>query len=116
MLKGSCLCGGVSFELTDEPVAVSHCHCKMCRKQHGAAFVFKRDALHYITGEENLSSYNSSADVVRTFCKVCGSNIEWRRGEKYAEWVSIAVASFDTEFKAERIEDIYLESRVCWLM
>ncbi|MGH8286041.1 MAG: GFA family protein, partial [Steroidobacteraceae bacterium] len=38
MIRGSCLCGGVRFEI-DGPVGrASHCHCSMCRKAHGAAF------------------------------------------------------------------------------
>jgi hypothetical protein len=38
MHKGSCLCGAVAYELISEPKAVTHCHFKMCQKQHGAAF------------------------------------------------------------------------------
>ena len=120
MYKGSCLCGEVKFELADEPVAVSHCHCRMCQKQHGSAFAtyarFPRQALHYVTDMEKLASYNSSADVVRKFCRTCGSSIEWGPSGRYLEWVSIAVATLDTEFKALEIEDIHVESRARWVM
>ncbi|HCA63195.1 MAG TPA: GFA family protein, partial [Pseudomonas sp.] len=35
---GSCLCGVVRYRI-DAPIdALTHCHCKMCRKAHGAAF------------------------------------------------------------------------------
>ncbi|WP_455168458.1 GFA family protein [Alkalimarinus alittae] len=37
MLKGSCLCRQVQYEIKSMPRKVSHCHCRMCQKQHGAA-------------------------------------------------------------------------------
>ena len=38
MLRGSCLCGTVRYEIRGPVGRVSHCHCAMCRKAHGAAF------------------------------------------------------------------------------
>ncbi len=35
MLKGSCLCGAVSFELTGELRPPFACHCTQCRKTSG---------------------------------------------------------------------------------
>ena len=35
---GSCLCGAVTWEVSGEPNTAYHCHCKICRKVHGAAF------------------------------------------------------------------------------
>ncbi|AHL76815.1 ribulose-phosphate 3-epimerase [Stutzerimonas stutzeri] len=119
MHKGSCLCGAVSFELKTEPRAPTHCHCRMCQKQHGAAFasyasILKSD-LTYLSGEDLLASYNSSASIMRRFCSRCGSNIEWSGSERYPDWVSITLASLDTPFKPERAEDVHLESAACWL-
>jgi hypothetical protein len=116
---GSCLCGSINYQIDSDPVSVSHCHCKMCQKQHGAAFAtyarFKRSDVKYVKGEEKLAVFNSSSDVLRKFCSVCGSNIEWSRSERYPEWVAIAVASFDNDFKASEIIELHKESEVCWL-
>ena len=38
MLKGSCLCGGVKYEIDGELGAVTNCHCSLCRKMSGSAF------------------------------------------------------------------------------
>ena len=38
ILNGSCLCGGIKFEINGPLVAPNNCHCTMCSKQHGAAF------------------------------------------------------------------------------
>lgn len=119
MYKGSCLCGSVTFELESEPKAVSHCHCNMCQKQHGAAFAtyasLPKDDLSYLSGVEELASYNSSETIERKFCKKCGSSIEWSGSKEFPGWVSIAVATFDTPYNPKEIKQIYLESRACWL-
>ncbi|MFT3814599.1 MAG: GFA family protein [Acidovorax sp.] len=119
MYRGSCLCGAVSFCLHAEPKAVSHCHCRMCQKQHGAAFAtyasVPRSDLEYLSRQALLTSYRSSASVVRKFCSVCGSNIEWSSSEKFADWVSVAIAPLDTRFEPRSAKSIHLESQACWL-
>ena len=37
-IRGSCLCGAVRYEVRGEAISTFHCHCEICRKQHGAAF------------------------------------------------------------------------------
>lgn len=75
--RGSCLCGSVQYELDGQFEVMSHCHCSMCRKHHGAAFAtFVTVPLHgfrWISGEDVLSTYQSSAYGKRTFCSKCGS-------------------------------------------
>jgi hypothetical protein len=34
-IRGSCLCGAVSYEITGSLGRTGHCHCSMCRKSHG---------------------------------------------------------------------------------
>ena len=36
VVAGSCLCGGVRFEVTLPFRRASHCHCSRCRKHSGA--------------------------------------------------------------------------------
>ena len=35
MLKGSCLCGDVTFTVTGAPHDPAACHCSQCRKMSG---------------------------------------------------------------------------------
>lgn len=115
MTKASCLCGTIRLDIDAASDSVSHCHCKMCQKQHGAAFVtyarFPREKVKYVAGEDNLTSYNSSDDILRKFCETCGSNIEWGHSQKYPDRVGIAAGLFDTDFKVDFIKDLYLDSR-----
>jgi hypothetical protein len=81
MAKGSCLCGGVRFEIAGPIGRASHCHCSMCRKAHGAAFAtfarVRAADFRWTAGEELVAGYRSSPHVVRTFCSRCGSNLQW---------------------------------------
>lgn len=46
MIKGSCLCGKVKFQISGEPFSLSYCHCSRCRKAAGvfsAVLVGKAD-------------------------------------------------------------------------
>jgi len=44
MLKGSCLCGGVKYEIDGGLGAVTNCHCSLCRKMSGSAFQWLDDS------------------------------------------------------------------------
>ena len=119
MYSGSCLCGEINYKLMSEPKKVSHCHCTMCQKQHGAAFATYASVppseLVYISGQASLVEYQSSENIKRKFCSVCGSNIEWSGSTKYPTWTSIAIATLDTQYQPKKIINIQTETKVCWL-
>lgn len=39
VVEGACLCGAVRFEVGGPLDRVAHCHCTICQRAHGAAFV-----------------------------------------------------------------------------
>ena len=79
ILHGSCLCGGIKFEISGPLIAPSNCHCSKCRKQHGAAFRSRARAqksdFRFVQGEELVTFYESTPGSFRGFCRVCGSPI-----------------------------------------
>jgi hypothetical protein len=79
MLRGSCLCGQVAYEVDAALGPIVHCHCETCRKTHGSAFSslsnVPRDRFRWTKGREILSSFESSPGKVRHFCSKCGSHI-----------------------------------------
>jgi hypothetical protein len=79
MHKGSCLCGAVRFQVDGELRAPDACHCSLCRRQSGhywASTNVKRTALT-MSGENKITWYQSSDNVRRGFCSVCGSFLFW---------------------------------------
>ena len=79
MLRGSCLCSGVRYEIDGPVTEMTNCHCGMCRKAHGAAFVTSVTAqgadFRWTQGEDLVETYKSSAELDRAFCRVCGSSL-----------------------------------------
>ncbi len=73
---GGCLCGGVRFHLEKAIGNFGACHCDMCRRWAGGAFL-ARDCGENVRfeGEENIGRYKSSDWAERGFCKTCGSNL-----------------------------------------
>ena len=82
MVKGSCLCGGVAFEVDGRLSPMQYCHATRCRKATGAAFAAELAAnasdLRWIRGENLVTVYEAPLLrepplYRRAFCRVCGS-------------------------------------------
>jgi len=74
---GSCLCGGVKYEVTGPLRPVVYCHCEQCRKtsgHHVAASSAPRDKVKIIG---DVRWYPSSSTAQRGFCPTCGGNLFW---------------------------------------
>lgn len=118
LYRGSCLCGSVKYEITAEIEAVSHCHCTMCRKAHGAAFAtygsVRRENHAFTEGASLTREYASSAFVTRVFCSVCGSPLTWHREDRFSGWLSFPLASLDTACTPPQQKHIHTASRAPW--
>lgn len=80
MKQGSCLCGGVTFELTGELRPSVACHCIQCRKTSGhyvSATQVGPDQLN-ITNASTLAWFQSTPEAKRGFCNTCGSSLFWK--------------------------------------
>lgn len=78
MSRGSCLCGGITFEIDDAGVVLSvACCCTNCRKVAGSQFgvylQVRRSSFRWLSGEDRVASYESSPGNKRAFCATCGS-------------------------------------------
>ncbi|MFO1034313.1 MAG: GFA family protein [Hyphomicrobiales bacterium] len=95
MTKGSCLCGGVSFDITGPLRPVVMCHCTQCRKQSGhvGAFTACDDKDLHFTCKDTLAWYRASDLAGRGFCKNCGSLLFWKGDGK--DYISITAGSLD---------------------
>ena len=97
-LRGSCLCGGVRFEVTEPFTAVSQCHCTSCKRISGGTGTVsgraRSDAVRILAGEELLTRYQPDEGSAKTFCSVCGSNL-FGGGWPETESASIRLSSID---------------------
>ena len=78
-LKGECLCGQVSWELSGPYEFFGMCQCSRCRKVTGAAFAtnlfVKAKQFKWISGQDNTGEYALEPPNTfgNAFCKNCGS-------------------------------------------
>jgi len=109
---GSCLCGAVRFELNAPPSELLRCHCRMCQKAHGAEFAtfarFAHDDWRIIAGEDDIAEYRSSSAARRTFCRQCGSALQFIRDGK--ETFGLALSALDTPLPSMPLHDYHAGS------
>jgi hypothetical protein len=78
-VTGSCLCGGVRFEVTLPFRRASHCHCSRCRKHSGAFGLTQgrvpREGFRLLQGDELVRVYRPAGGMAKAFCSVCGSSL-----------------------------------------
>ena len=77
--KGSCLCGAVSISATSMSNFVGACHCNMCRKWGGGAFLAAECGADVsFEGEDSIGVYQSSEWAERGFCQKCGTHLFYK--------------------------------------
>jgi hypothetical protein len=116
-VEGGCLCGTVRFRIRLPPKWCAHCHCSMCRRAHGAAFVTwvgsERDGFQLLAGESDLRRYRSSAQATRSSCVRCGTMLFFESGRWPGE-VHVTLASLDSDSGLVPEANAYWGNRVAW--
>lgn len=116
-MKGSCLCGQVTYEADALAGPIFHCYCRTCRKAHSAAYAttarVDRSGFRWLRGDDVRASYESTPGKLRHFCPKCGSHL-------VAEWVDqpqviIRVASLDDDPGSRPTARIWRSHAVDWL-
>jgi len=117
VLKGSCLCGGISYEIHAPLSDVINCHCSMCRKAQGSAFrtraSVKVSDFEFLSGKDLLTFYESSPGEKRSFCGVCGATII-TKFDYNPEVYGFALGTLDTDPKIEIERHIFTKYKAPW--
>ncbi len=118
-LEGSCHCKAVRFTVeAPHPVPFNLCYCSICRKTAGAGgFAINIGALSetlVVTGQEHVRTYQSSEDMERTFCGICGSAL-WGYSTSWPDLIHPHASAIDTDLPVppERTH-LMLGSRANW--
>ena len=115
---GSCLCGAVRYRVEGGFDRVTHCHCSMCRKSHGAAFAtYATVSTSQLSIEDEtgtLTWYRSSSTAERGFCTDCGASLFWRDETREPDLVAFSLGTVDTPIGGIEIRDIFVGSKADW--
>jgi hypothetical protein len=117
VVSGSCLCGGVRFELTLPFRRANHCHCSRCRKHSGTFGLTQgrvpRDQFRLLSGEELIRVYRPEGGKVKAFCSECGSSLfggDWPDGDE----VSVRFGALDGDPQIRPQYHSFVGSRAPW--
>jgi hypothetical protein len=115
-LKGSCLCGAVTYEAAGEAQRFFFCHCSRCRKASGSAHAanifLQPGTLRFLTGEDQVRKFRlpEAARFANHFCGNCGARLPRQGGDT----VVIPAGSLNTEAPIAPQARIFMDSRAPW--
>lgn len=114
-IKGGCLCGAIGYTINGQFEIMGNCHCSICRKSHGAAFVtwgiIKPEQFAWNSGEDLVQGFESSPGTLRCFCKQCGSHLVCTHAGKVGE---VVVGTVDGDPGTRPGAHIFVGSRAPW--
>ncbi|MGH8461081.1 MAG: GFA family protein [Stenotrophobium sp.] len=115
--SGSCLCSAVRYELDAPVTEISVCHCRMCRKASGSAFVavapVASEKFRFVAGGEQIKAYESSPGKKRWFCRVCASPV-YSESILRPGMVRIRLGTLDTPVGHGPSYHIYVADKADW--
>ena len=118
ILRGSCLCGVVTYEIDPPFSKFAHCHCQRCRKATGAAHAsniyLAPEQLRWLTGQNDVAHFDLPAarSFARWFCRHCGSSVP--RVSRSGRTVVVPAGSLDDVPKDIPTARIFCGSEVPW--
>ena len=78
-LHGACLCAGVQFKVTEEPLMMGTCHCTRCQRRSGGGGItglgYPLGSVNITEGEDLITEYEIEPGATRRFCSRCGSPV-----------------------------------------
>jgi len=120
MIRGSCLCGGITFEIARASGPFELCHCSRCRKVSGSAYRagLLVDGKHFrlIDGKELIKTFDAPLVEAppayqQCFCSRCGCPVP-SRGHGGSWFVPAGVLDDDPKVKPDK--HIYVEFKAPW--
>ena len=120
MVRGSCLCGGVTFEIDDGLTPIQMCHATRCRKATGAAaspeMLAPSAAVSWTRGRALVKEYeapllDAPPAYRRAFCSECGSSLA---GTENGRVMSITLGTVEGDPGIEPESHIFVGSKAGW--
>ena len=116
MVRGSCLCGVVVFEIDGKTTDLGMCHCSKCRKVSGVAsnatLMTSRDGLRWVAGEDRIAKFHLPDGWGVWRCATCGSPVPMLHPGGGAYWVPGGLLDSDPGVRVQG--HIFVGSKAPW--
>lgn len=117
LYTGSCLCGGIHYEIHGEIGEIIECHCQRCRKANGTAFAtnapIQKADFKIVKGENLLKKFASTPTTQRCFCSECGSPIMSIKTET-PDTYRLRIGTLDTPLEHKPTMHIFAAYKAEW--
>lgn len=114
MIKASCCCGSIAFELLEPPSMMGRCHCSRCRKVGASTIAFvSASSFRWVKGSNFVTRYAAIPPYKydRCFCSLCGTALgEPGSGETFP----VNANCFDDDPKVRVSFEEFEEDRPIW--
>jgi hypothetical protein len=116
-MKGSCLCGGISYEISGPIRSARYCHCANCRKFSGTGYaawgLVETNRLTIAPSEGGVTKY-ATALGRRVFCATCGSPL-WYEPDALPQFRGIPLGAIDDPGVPAPEMHVWTRSKVSWV-
>lgn len=119
-LEGGCGCGSVRYRLTDEPIFVNNCHCRLCQRQTGTpsavnAFI-EASKLEHLSGELTEFEFQTGSGGAQTVvrCATCGTPVWSHYSGLGRKAPAVRVGTLDEPSEIRLDAAIYVADKAAW--
>ncbi len=113
--EGGCLCRTIRYRISGAPLSSIVCHCATCRRASAAPLVawltIDRARFQFLSGSPRM--FQSSRDVVRRFCEVCGTPLTYENAGS-PNTIDVTTASLDVPDSYPPNMEVWLEHKLAW--
>jgi len=118
VVRGSCLCGEITYQVT-EPFKIAHnCHCSRCRygraTAHASNGFVSYDGLDFLSGEDKVKTYKvpDAQFFTQAFCEVCSALMPRKDAER--QICVIPLGSLDDDPGIKPVDHIFVKDKADW--
>lgn len=110
-LNGRCLCGAVTVTMVPEKPELGICHCKMCRRWTGSAFVEINAEPGTLKADGPVVSFKSSDWAERAHCGTCGSPLWYHLTVPGSDFHAVSAGLFENAGGFTVTREIYIDQK-----
>ena len=118
VIKGTCFCGSIAFEVQPPFAMFRYCHCSRCRKASGSAHAanlfIPEKQFAWVKGESSVKRYDLP-DTQRFsvwFCPTCGTRVPHKIKTREDYLVPAGLLDQDPGMRPQN--SIFWDSKASW--
>ncbi len=118
IVKGSCLCGAVNYQIEGPFKVFQYCHCSRCRKFTGSAYASNLfvppERFRWTSGEGMIRRYEhpDAKYFATNFCTQCGSSLPW--AVKSGKNIIVTAGTLDDDPGIKPMWNLFWRSKASW--